>query len=88
MNTVDSIQHLEPGFRVDFLFPDEYSDFIAEIYYNERLVLIISQERGLDDADVEFDSDVRGTPERMRLRGLESAITYSKQRLRELRKSE
>ena len=73
-------------FRVDLLFPDDYSDFVAEICYKDRLVLVIVQERGPDELDVEFASDVRGFPDRMPLDRLEEAISYAKRRLHELRK--
>lgn len=75
-----------PGFQVDILYPDEYVDFIAEIYFKERLVCIITQENGPDALEVEFDSDVRGFPERMSLGGFEEAIRHAKRRLNELRK--
>ena len=76
---------LRPGFHVDILFPDKYSNFIAEVYFRDRLVLIISHEKGSDRAEVEFDRDVRALPERMSLGGLEEAIDYAKRRLHELR---
>ncbi|PYS99338.1 MAG: hypothetical protein DMF63_12025 [Acidobacteria bacterium] len=77
---------LAPGFRVDLLFPDEYSNFVAEIYFKDRLVLLVSQDKGLDSAEVEFDRDVRGLPERMSLRELEEAINYARRRQHELRR--
>ena len=72
------MKELAPGFHIDLLFPDEYSDFVAEIYYKERLVIVISQENGLDNAEVEVASDVRGFPEKMSLNGLGAAIDYAK----------
>jgi hypothetical protein len=79
---------MDPDFHIDLLFPDEYSDFIAETYYKDRLVFVISQEKGPDNLELEFGSDVRGFPEKMSLRGLEIAINNAKQRLNDLRKSE
>ena len=76
---------LAPGFRVDLLFPDKYSNFIAKIYFRDRLLLIVSQDKGLDNAEVEFDRNVRGFPERMSLSELEEAINYARGRLHELR---
>ena len=77
---------LGSGFHVDLIFPDEYTDFIAEIYHKDRLVFVISQESGFENAEVEFSTDVRGSPEKMSLSGLEAAIAYSKKRLFELGK--
>lgn len=77
---------ISQGFRVDLLFPDEYSDFIAEIYFKDRLVLVISQERDPSELEIEFGDDVRGFPGRVPLTGLEDAIDYAKRRLFELRK--
>jgi len=81
------MQERPPGFHVDLLFPDKYSDFIAEVYYEDRLVSVISQENGLNDAEIKFDSGVRGFPEKMSLKGLEETVEYAKRRLYELRKT-
>lgn len=79
---------LPDGFRVDLLFPEEYADFIAEVYYKDRLVCVISQENGLEKAEVHFAEDVRGFPERMNLAALEAALAHANSRLFELRRSE
>jgi len=52
---------LPEGFSVDLSFPDEYSDFIAEVYYKDRLIFVISQEHGFQSAEIAFDRDVRGS---------------------------
>jgi len=55
---------LPQDFHVDLLFPDNYSDFIAEVYFKDRLVLVINQEKGPNQLDVEFGLDIRGFPDR------------------------
>ena len=47
------------GFHVDILFPDEYEDFIAEIYFNKSIVCILSQDTGHESIDIEFPSESR-----------------------------
>jgi len=75
---------LPQDFHIDLLFPDDHSDFIAEVYFKDRLVLVIDQEKGPNELEVEFSPDLRGLPERMPLNGLEDAIVCAKHRLREL----
>ena len=77
---------LSDGFHVDLLFPEEYSDFIAQVYNKDRLVCVISQENGLEEAEVEFAEDVRGFPEKTSLAALEAAIAHARSRLFELRR--
>lgn len=48
----------DKNFRVDILFPDEYEDFISEIYYCEIFVRLISQNN--KELFVEFQ-DVMGS---------------------------
>ncbi|MGQ0541624.1 MAG: hypothetical protein ACT4O9_07225 [Blastocatellia bacterium] len=81
------MKELAPGFHVDLLFPDDNSDFIAEVYYKVRLVFVISQENGLNDAEVDFDEDIRGFPASMSLSGLLGAVEYARLRLSDLRKT-
>ena len=78
------MQSFPSGFDIDLLFPEDYSDFIAEIYYQERLVFVISQESGPGRFDLEFDTDVRGRPPKMSLDDLQFAIEFAKLRLLEL----
>ena len=82
-----AVENLDSGFQVELLFPDEYSEFIAEVYYKDRLVFVINQEKRLDKAEIEFAADVRGFPERMSLQGLQKAIDYARKRLSELRET-
>lgn len=76
------MEKLQGEFRVDLLYPDEYNDFIAEIYYKDRFLCLISQENGFEDLEMEcFSTDVK-----FRLSEFEVAILYAKQRLFDLRK--
>ncbi|QQS40239.1 MAG: hypothetical protein IPM63_12845 [Acidobacteriota bacterium] len=79
------------GFHVDLLFPDEYENFIAEIYFNKDIVCILSQDTGYESIDIEFPSEKLGLFQRRRhehsfkLKGFEEALAYAKQRLWDLR---
>ena len=75
---------LPKDFRVDLLFPDEYSDFIAEVYYKDTFLLVISQEKGPDNPDIEFYLNPK-SPVNISLNEFESALNYAKRRLFELR---
>ena len=67
------------GFTVDLLFPDEYSDFIAELYFREDFLGVIDQEKGFDNLEIEFDPVIADM--KFPLDGLSEAIEHAKRRL-------
>jgi hypothetical protein len=69
-------------FRVDLLFPSEYSDFIAEVYFRDEFVCLILQENGLALLELKFDEKSR-LP--LPLDGFKAALEYAEKRLIELR---
>lgn len=75
-------------FELDLLFPDEYSDFIAEICYRGQFICLISQEKGYDHLQIEFDGEYLKSKITLPLDEFIDAIAFAKKRLWELRKSE
>lgn len=76
------------GFRVDLLFPDEYSDFIAEIYFDGKFICTISQEQGFDNLDMEFDEQTVKEKVNFPLRDFQRTVDHAIQRLFDLRKND
>jgi hypothetical protein len=73
------------GIRVDLLFPDDYSDFIAEIYFDNNFLCLVSQEKGLDNLEIEFGNDQGRTTTTLPLEEFQTALSKSVNRLQELR---
>lgn len=72
------------GVRVDLLFPDERSDFIAEIYFDNNLLCTVSQEKGLDNLEVEFENVQGRNVTSVPLEDFQKALLYAVKRLHEL----
>ncbi|HEX8279706.1 MAG TPA: hypothetical protein VF540_13470 [Segetibacter sp.] len=79
---------LDENWRVVLLFPDEFNDFIAEIYYQDVFLCMISQESGYDQLDIEIASKPNGEDWNFKLSDFEKAVERAKQRLWDLRKTE
>lgn len=74
-------------FRVDILFPNEFQDMIAEIYFRNEFLCLISQDEGYDSIDVEIVNKSKDANWKFKLADFEEAIVYAKKRLWELRKT-
>jgi hypothetical protein len=72
------------GFRVDILYPDEYEDFIAEIYFEDNYICTISQDKGFEDLQMEFFNYPNTKKLSVPLTGFSAAIDYAVIRLRDL----
>jgi hypothetical protein len=82
------MDELNSNWQLTLLFPDEFSDFIAEIYYQNEFVCLISQENGCNQLDIEIASKPNGESWKFSLSDFEQAIEKAKQRLWDLRKDE
>ena len=47
-------EHLPPGFSITLASGPDYERLFAEIYYDEKFVLLVSQENGPEDLLVEI----------------------------------
>jgi hypothetical protein len=74
-------------FRIDVLFPDEYQDFIAEIYFRQTFICLISQEHGFDNLEIEFNKYPVQETVIMPLDDFRRAMDHAIQRLFDLRKT-
>jgi hypothetical protein len=75
---------LNKNWRLVLLFPDEFTDFIAEIYYQDNFVCLISQENGYEKLDIEIHSNLIGDAWKFNLADFELAVEKAKQRLWDL----
>src|SRR5213592_353182 len=93
MDSINQVTMPPEGFDIVLMFPDEYSDFIAEITYKGHYIGTVIQERGPGEFDIVLAPvlSVGHKPESslsLTLSDFEKAIEYAKKRLHELRKPE
>lgn len=82
------MDELNKDFRVDILFPDEFQDMIAEIYFQGEFMCLLSQDEGFDSIDIEIVCNSKNKKWTFKLADFEGAISYAKKRLWELRKTD
>lgn len=73
-------------FRISVGDDSEHHDLTAEIYFRDEFVALISQERGLDVADVEIHASVSGGMWSFKLQDFLDALSGARQKLWELRR--
>ena len=81
------MSQVNPNFRVDILFPDEYQEMIAEVYFQDEFVCLITQEDGSESTDIEIGSAQTNKSFKFRLAEFEDALAFAKKRLWELRET-
>lgn len=77
-------------FKVELVtYIDEYEDMVAEIYYNDKFLVLLNQDNGIDDINLEFNlSDIGSRKLQVNLKYFEEAVDFAKKRLWELRRIE
>ncbi|MBL8707248.1 MAG: hypothetical protein JNM30_20510 [Rhodospirillales bacterium] len=76
----------ETDFRISVGDDSEHEDLTAEIYFRDRFVAIVSQESGLEAADIELHACPTGEPWTFKFADFLDALGRAKQRLWELRR--
>ena len=76
----------QSDFRISVGDDPEHEDLTAEIYFRDSFVALVSQEHGLDAADIEFHARPSGEPWMFKLEDFLDALGQAKHRLWELRR--
>lgn len=74
-------------FKITVCSDREHEDLIAEIYFNDEFVGLVSQEQGYDSLDLELYPLRSGQPHRFKLKDFEAVVEKAKARLWELRRA-
>jgi hypothetical protein len=74
------------NFRIDIVGDLEYEDLIADVYFNDQIVAVITQESGYENMEIEIYPPKIQKFWLFKMSEFESAIQYAKKRLWELRK--
>ena len=76
------------AFRVEVWSNPEYDDLIAEIYYGDKSIGVISQEDGYSLLNIGLERSGPSDLVRFKLAEFEAAIALAKERLWELRRAD
>ena len=74
------------NFRVDILGDLEYEDLVADIYFNDEPVAMLSQEKGFDNLEIEIYPCKSRDKWQFKYSEFEKVLQSAKQGLWELRK--
>jgi hypothetical protein len=74
--------------RISFDEPNGYEDMVAEIYYKDQFLCVVSQEKGYQSLDIEIASNSNADSWQFKLSDFEQVIEKAKIRLWELRKTQ
>jgi len=78
---------VNPRFRIVVGSDPDHEDLVGEIYFDDEIVSVLSQESGIDRIEVEFVPRADGKPWIFRLVEFEETLAAVKQRLSELRRT-
>lgn len=76
----------ESDFRVEIASDVDFEDFVADIYYDNECIAMLSQEQGFDKLEIEIYPSKEKNTWKFRYSEFEKVLSYAKQRLWELRK--
>ena len=79
---------MNPRFRIVVGSDPDHEDLVGEIYFDDEIVAILSQESGIDRMEVEFVPRAGGKPWIFKLVEFEEALAAVKKRLWELRRTD
>lgn len=78
---------MNPRFRIVVGSDPEHEDLVGEIYFDDQIVSILSQESGIERVEMEFIPRTDGRPWLFQLTEFEEALAAVKNRLWELRRT-
>lgn len=76
----------QTDFRISVGDDSEHEDLTAEIYFRDQFVAIVSQEHGLEAAEIEIHACPSGEPWTFKFADFLDTLSHAKQRLWELRR--
>jgi hypothetical protein len=78
---------MNPRFRVTVGSEPEYEDLVGDIYFDDSIVCVLTQESGFDQMEIEFFPPKEGGTWVFKLAEFEEALAFLKKRMWELRRS-
>ena len=73
-------------FRIEIVGDIDYEDLVADIYFEDQFLLMLSQEKGFENMQIEINTKQNQKLLVFKLSEFEEAINFAKNRLWELRR--
>jgi hypothetical protein len=77
---------MNPRFRFTVGSEPDYEDLVGDLYFDDHIVCVLTQEAGFEAMQIEIHSPPDGSTWTFPLADLETALDALKQRMRELRR--
>jgi hypothetical protein len=78
---------MNPSFRIVVGSDPDHEDLVGEIYFDDQIVCVLTQESGIANMDIEIFPRPDGTPWMFKLAEIEEALAAVKKRLWGLRRT-
>ena len=75
-------------FRITVGSEDEYEDLVGDLYFDDAIVCVLTQEAGFDSMQIQLYAEPGGGKWTFALAEFEDALTALKKRMWELRRTE
>lgn len=79
---------MNPRFRITVGSEPDYENLVGDLYFDDSIVCVLTQEGGLEAAQVKVFEPPHGDSWEFALRDFEEALAALKQRLSELRQAD
>lgn len=77
-----------PGFRFTVGSDTDYEDLVGDLYFNDHIVCVLTQERGFEAMQIRLHAPPHGSVWSFSLADFEEALAALKQRMWELRRTD
>jgi hypothetical protein len=79
---------MNPRFRITVGSEPDYDDLVGDVYFDDSIVCVLTQEGGLESAQMELFNAPGGGTWKFALRDFEEALAALKKRMWELRRGD
>ncbi len=73
-------------FRIDISSDLEYEDLVADVYFDDQIVFVVTQEHGFENMEIEIYSPENQGKWLFKMSEFEDVVRHAKERLWDLRK--
>lgn len=78
---------MNPRFRITVGSEPDYEDLVGDLYFDDQIVCVLTQEEGMDAMRIQLYGPPAGTAWNFALAEFEAAVAALKQRMWELRRT-
>lgn len=79
---------MNPQFRITVGSEPDYDELVGDLYFDDNIVCVVTQEEGIERAQIELFSPPGGDRWKFSLRDFENALAVLKKRMWDLRRND